>query len=153
MSQIKAELQEWMGSDCSIAMSAWTSSKTRIETEGKREPEIKRIIDQEVDSHFMAANILSNFDDRDAIDDHAQLLVACTSVAASCGWFRWLMTTRAPACESFSAIARPSAAVCTWNPWALRYWSSRSRRRRSWRTTAAAAALPPWRQPCRRRLD
>jgi flagellar motility protein MotE (MotC chaperone) len=33
-----------------------------------RVAEIKRIIDQEVDSHFMAANILSNFDARDAIN-------------------------------------------------------------------------------------
>ncbi len=44
--QIKVELQEWMGSDRSIATAAWTSSSTLQSKELKTDEDVKRILSE-----------------------------------------------------------------------------------------------------------
>ena len=44
MSQIKVELQEWMGSDRSIAESAWTSSLTHQIKNSKSDSDVERVV-------------------------------------------------------------------------------------------------------------
>lgn len=46
MSQIKVELQDWMGDDRAIAEAAWTSSTTLQSKELKTDADVKRIITQ-----------------------------------------------------------------------------------------------------------
>jgi flavin-dependent thymidylate synthase len=49
MQQIKVELQEWMGSDRSIADSAWTSSTDLIKKEARTEEDVSRIVNMLAD--------------------------------------------------------------------------------------------------------
>lgn len=44
MSQIQVELQEWMGSDRAIALSAWTSSTTKEGKETRTDDDVKRVV-------------------------------------------------------------------------------------------------------------
>lgn len=49
MQQIKVELQEWMGSDRSIADSAWTSSTDLIKKEARTDEDVERIVNMLAD--------------------------------------------------------------------------------------------------------
>lgn len=50
MSQIKVELQEWMGNDSSIAKAAWTSSYTKEQKDLRSEEDVKRVVNMLADS-------------------------------------------------------------------------------------------------------
>jgi len=50
MSQIKVELQEWLGSDKSIAEAAWTSSTTLQGKQKRTEEDVKRVVTMLADS-------------------------------------------------------------------------------------------------------